>query len=98
VERVDGIESVNREVGELVVDARWPTAGAKKADTYTGDGYVTVRHEHTHNVMNALEFIGKRVRISYSHSAAAQSELQWQERFRNYDTLNQPVWEVGGSK
>jgi hypothetical protein len=98
IERVDGIETVTRELTELLVDVRWPTAGAKKSDTYTGDGYVTVRHEKTGTVTDALEFIADTVRLSYSHSSSAQSELQRQERFRNYHKLNQPVWEVGGSQ
>jgi hypothetical protein len=97
-ESVDGVETVKRDLADLIVDVRWPTAGAKKSETYTGDGYVTVRHENTSIVKNALEFIANTVRISYSHSSPAQTELQRQERFRNYHKLNQPVWEVGGSQ
>lgn len=91
VESVDGIEKVKRQLSEMLVDARWPTVRTKKSDTYTGDGYVTIRHEDTDEVKAALEFISKTVQISYSHP---ESVLQWNERFRNYKELNKPTWEA----
>lgn len=95
IERVDGIETVNNELARLLVDTRWPQTGAQKSDTYTGDGYVTVRHPDTERVKTALDFIAGTVRISYSHS---ESNIEWKERFQNYQELNRPAWEVGGSK
>ncbi len=91
IDRVEGIDRVNREVGELIVDSRWPKVRTKKSDTYTGDGYITLRHQNTPDVRQALEFISSAVRIGYSHSA---SGLQWQERFRDYKELNKPAWEL----
>lgn len=95
VERVEGIEIVDRELGELLVDVRWPRAGASKSDTYTGDGYVTLRHQETDRVKAALALIASTLKIVYSH---AESGLQWKERFQNYQELNRPAWEVGGSQ
>ena len=95
IERIDGVEIVNQELDNLIVDARWPRAGTKKSDTYTGDGYVTVRHSETERVKTALEFIADTVHITYSHS---ESALEWKERFQNYRELNRPAWEAGGSQ
>jgi hypothetical protein len=95
IERVDGVDSVKSELAELIVDARWPQAGANKSNTYTGDGYLTLRHRDTERVKTALDFIAHTVRISYSH---AETGLEWKERFQNYQQLNRPAWEVGGSQ
>ena len=95
IERVDGVDSVKSELAELIVDARWPQAGANKSNTYTGDGYLTLRHRDTERVKTALDFIAHTVRISYSH---AEAGLEWKERFQNYQQLNRPAWEVGGSQ
>ena len=95
IERIDGVEIVNQELDNLIVDARWPRAGTKKSDTYTGYGYVTVRHSETERVKTALEFIADTVHITYSHS---ESALEWKERFQNYRELNRPAWEAGGSQ
>jgi len=95
IERVDGVDSVKSELAELIVDARWPQAGANKSNTYTGDGYLTLRHRDTERVKTALDFIAHTVRISYSH---AETGLEWKERFQNYQQLNRPAWEVGASQ
>jgi hypothetical protein len=96
IEHVDGIESLKAQLGQSLVDSRWPIPGARKSETYTGDGYLTVRHESTEKVKNALAFIGETVRLTYSEAESTESALQWQERFRNYKELNRPSWEAGG--
>ena len=95
VEHVDGIEKIKSELGDLIVDARWPKLGARKSDTYTGDGYITIRHDETSHVKSALEFIKDTVKITYSER---ETNLQWKDRFQNYNELNRPAWEVGGSQ
>jgi hypothetical protein len=95
IEEVSGVEKVKSELGALLVDARWPTIGMKKSDTYTGDGYITIRHSDTDTVKAALELIRNTVRISYS---GHEISLQWRERFQNYQELNRPAWEVGRSQ
>ena len=95
VEHVDGIEKIKSDLGDLIVDARWPKLGARKSDTYTGDGYITIRHDETSHVKSALEFIKDTVKITYSER---ETNLEWKDRFQNYNELNRPAWEVGGSQ
>ena len=92
IEHVDGIEQTTRELGALLVDVRWPQPAAKKSGTYTGDGYITVRHPDTDEVHGALRFIEDTVRITYSEP---ESSLPWRDRFENFQQLNRPAWEVG---
>jgi hypothetical protein len=99
VEQVQGIESVRRAVGPLLIDARLPRVGAAKSATYTGDGYLTVRHPATRVVEDALGFIAQTVKITYSDSEAQATpneaiEEQWAGRLRHFDKqLNKPAWE-----
>jgi len=95
IENVEGIEKIRSELGELIVDARWPNAGARKSDTYTGDGYITLRHPDTSKVRDALESIRNTIAITYSKP---ETSLQWKDRFQNYQQLNRPAWEAGGSQ
>lgn len=99
VEHVEGIESVKQHVGDLLVDARLPRVGATKSATYTGDGYITVRHPETRVVEDALQLIMQTVRITYSeselsaHSNVATGE-QWSQRLKYFDKqLNKPAWD-----
>jgi hypothetical protein len=93
------MESVEMQMGESLVDVRLPRGGASKSVTYTGDGYITVRHPETEAVEDALEFIARTVKITYSHpesrvpSGEAASE-QWKERLQYFDKqLYKPAWE-----
>jgi hypothetical protein len=95
VEHVAGVESIVHDLGDLIVDARWPNPGAQKSNTYTGDGYITVRHPETSHVKAALESARDTIKLSYSDPKAS---LQWKDRFQNYQQLNRPAWEVGGSQ
>jgi len=81
------------------VDGRVPLVGAVKSGTYTGDGYVTIRHPETSAVQAALDFIAQTVRLSYSDSAlpgpANESmKEQWRHRLHHFDKqLNKPAWD-----
>ena len=79
VEKRHGIEAMQREFGELLVDWRWPQLGAPKSVTYTGDGFVTVRHENTDVVRDMLARIGQVVRITYSGERQPTTET-WGQR------------------
>jgi hypothetical protein len=94
VESVEGFDFVQRELGALLMDHRLPQIGAAKAATYTGDGYVTIRHPETQAVEDALDFIAQTVRITYSQ-APAQETLRdtWTKRLQ-YNQLYKPVWEI----
>jgi Carbamoyl-phosphate synthase L chain, ATP binding domain len=94
IESIDGIEAVKHELGELVMDLRSPQPGTQKAGTYTGDGYVTVRHPETKAVEDALDFIARTVRISYSNSESLKTlRDDWTKRLQ-YNQLYRPAWEV----
>ena len=90
VQHVEGIEKVQREFADLLVDARWPRAGARKSVTYTGDGFVTIRHQNTNRVQDALCQIANSVRISYSSEPETQ---MWSDRLQNLNELNRPAWD-----
>lgn len=96
IKSVDGLELIERQLGESIVDRRVPLLGAQKSDTYTGDGYVTVRHPETQTVEDALDFIARTVRISYSDVESASLKTlkdDWTNRLR-YIELSRPAWEV----
>jgi hypothetical protein len=99
VEHVEGIEAVRQHVGELFVESRLPRVGATKSATYTGDGYITVRHPETNVVEDALQLIARTVHIRYSHSelpAPSNEALgeQWSQQLGYFDKqLNRPAWD-----
>lgn len=99
VERVRGLEEVKREVGGLIVEARLPRAGARKSATYTGDGYLTLRHPETRAVEEALDFIAATVRLEYSRpdaadAADASAGARWSQRLRDFEQkLYRPAWD-----
>jgi len=99
VERVHGMDSVRHQLGRLLVQERLPRAGAARAVTYTGDGYITVRHPETLTVEDALDFIAETVRIEYRHSDSPPLHGEattggWGQRLRYFDKqLYRPAWE-----
>ncbi|HEY0725520.1 MAG TPA: hypothetical protein VGD41_16285, partial [Pyrinomonadaceae bacterium] len=94
IESVNGLEVVERELGETIVDSRLPRAGALKASTYTGDGYITVRHPETNVVEEALDFISQTIRINYENPVpSATLRDEWSKRLQ-YNQLYKPAWEI----
>jgi hypothetical protein len=103
VERVEGIESVRQQVGELFAETRLPQVGASASATYTGDGYITIRHPETRVVEDALQLMAQTVRITYSQPEAASSNEalaeQWSQRLGYFDKqLNRPAWDDDSSR
>ena len=92
VENVEGMELAQQRCKDLLVDARWPRTGAQKSVSYTGDGFVTVRHPETSVVHDALTTIGELIRITYSSDAFIAAN--WRERLYNFAELNRPAWDV----
>lgn len=92
VERVAGIDIVCEKLGSSLVEAHWPKVDAAKSPTYTGDGFITVRHPDVGVVEEALDLIDHTVKITYS-SSTPDSPV-WAERLRNYRSLNKPAWEA----
>jgi len=100
VEHVQGVEFMRQLFSDLVVEARLPRVGTKKSATYTGDGYVTIRHPETRVVEDALQLIAQTVHITYSEPELPVSSFgvireQWARRIQYYDQgLSRPVWDV----
>ena len=63
VQRVHGLESIARDLGPLVVEAKLPRAGQPGAGTYEGEGFLIVRHPDTKVVEDALSTIVSRIRV-----------------------------------
>ena len=99
VAHVSGIEAMMESVGELVVDVRLPRVDAAKSATYTGDGYVTIRHPETTVVEDAIRLIAQTVCITYSQpelrvpSSMALRE-RWSHQIQYFEKqLYRPPWE-----
>lgn len=93
---IEEVEVVANGLGEMLMDLRAPVVGAGKADSYTGDGYVTVRHPETEAVENALDFIARTIRITYSDRESASLDNlrdDWTKRLQ-YKQLYKPAWEL----
>jgi hypothetical protein len=99
VQRVEGLEQVRRRVGDALVDGRLPRVGSSKSNTYTGDGYITVRHPETEKVDAYLDLIANTVLITYNHEdlGAAQIEAEPRRSMRRRRDLtrqsSQPAWD-----
>jgi ATP-grasp domain-containing protein len=94
IEGVDGFDTVQRELEALLMDHRLPQIGAIKAATYTGDGYITLRHPETQAVEDALDFIAQTVRITYSQAPVHDTLRDiWTKRLQ-YNQLYKPSWEI----
>ena len=63
VRAVHGVEELQRQLGHLVVDARLPQPGQPASTSYEGEGFITVRHEDTAVVRDALEKIITGLRV-----------------------------------
>ncbi len=66
VVRVTGVAEANERVGSLVAEAKLPTVGAPKSDSYEGDGHVIVRHGDTDVVKRAVKTIIETIRVDYA--------------------------------
>jgi len=63
VKSIRGLEQAQKELGELVVEARLPQIGASPKEGYEGEGFVIVRHEDTEVVEKALRRMIELVRV-----------------------------------
>ncbi len=63
VTAVEGLDTLQRELGDLVVEARMPRFGQAPSDSYEGDGYVIVRHPETPVVEAALRRVVDVARV-----------------------------------
>jgi hypothetical protein len=63
VRALHGLDAVQRELGDLIVEARLPAIGKPPSTSYEGDGYVIVRHPDTRVVADAVQRIVATVRV-----------------------------------
>jgi hypothetical protein len=63
VKALHGIAEAQREVGELVVEAKLPQAGQSPSGTYEGEGYVILRHPETEVVERALKRLVEHIYV-----------------------------------
>lgn len=66
VVRVDGVDAVNKKIGKYVVEAKLPTVGAPKSDSYEGDGFAILKHPKTDSVRELLKLVIENVRVHYA--------------------------------
>jgi hypothetical protein len=63
---VTGVREVHEAAGPFLVEAKLPTIGAKKSDSYEGDGYIVVRHESTEKVKELITTIVQTIKVHYT--------------------------------
>jgi hypothetical protein len=63
VSGLSGVDELQRELGELVVEARLPQPGQAKSSSYEGEGYVILRHPETAVVEAGLKRVVERLRV-----------------------------------
>ena len=64
--RVENAEAVNKKIGKWVEEAKLPTIGAPKNDSYEGDGFAVVRDPDTKVVEDVIKYIIENVRVVYA--------------------------------
>ena len=63
VKAIRGLEAAQKELGDLVVEAKLPQIGAAPKEGYEGEGFVIVRHEDTAVVEKALKRMVELIRV-----------------------------------
>jgi formate-dependent phosphoribosylglycinamide formyltransferase (GAR transformylase) len=61
-----GFAEIKRQLGPSIVEAKIPTVGDPKNDSYEGDGYIVVRDPSTDVVKSLLSTIIQTIRIYYA--------------------------------
>jgi hypothetical protein len=63
---VTGVRETHEAIAPWLVEAKLPTIGAHKNDSYEGDGYVVVRHESTEKVKELITTIVQTMKVHYT--------------------------------
>jgi hypothetical protein len=71
VRGVHGLETLQRELGDLVVEARLPHEGQPRAESYEGEGYIILRHDDTEVVAAALRRVVEVARVELGAETTA---------------------------
>jgi formate-dependent phosphoribosylglycinamide formyltransferase (GAR transformylase) len=65
VAAVTGVRETHEAIGPWLVEAKLPTIGATKSDSYEGEGYIVVRHESTEKVKEMIKTIIETIKVHY---------------------------------
>ncbi|MDF2697075.1 MAG: Carbamoylphosphate synthase large subunit protein [Labilithrix sp.] len=65
VAAVTGVRETHEAIAPWLVEAKLPTIGAPKGDSYEGDGYVVVRAETTAKVQELIKTIVHTIKVHY---------------------------------
>jgi hypothetical protein len=68
VRAIHGLDALQQELGDLVVEARLPHAGQEPSRTYEGEGYVVLRHPETPVVEAALRRVVDVARVELAEA------------------------------
>ena len=60
---VEGLDSVHKEVGHLIVESKLPQPGQPISGTYEGEGYIILKHPQTSVIEKALDFLLNTIRV-----------------------------------
>jgi hypothetical protein len=63
VQAIHGLDAAQRELGDLVVEARLPRRGQGPSGSYEGEGWVILRHPETEVVARGLQRLVSLVRV-----------------------------------
>ncbi len=66
VAAVTGVKQTHDAVGKWIVEAKLPTIGAHKSDSYEGEGYIVVRDPKTEVVKELLKTIVETIQVHYA--------------------------------
>lgn len=66
VTRVDGLEDVHRRLGPMIIEAKIPTPGDSKSDSYEGEGYLVLRDADEARLREAVRLVLDTVRVRYA--------------------------------
>jgi biotin carboxylase len=66
VASIRGVRETHEAIHKWMVEAKLPSIGAPKSDSYEGDGYVVVRHPETEGVKALVKTIIETLRIRYT--------------------------------
>ncbi len=72
VKKVHGLDQAQRELGEIVVEAKLPRPGQPASGSYEGEGYVIVRHPETEVVAEALNRLINLLRVELTEQGVSQ--------------------------
>lgn len=63
IRAIYGLQQIHKELGDIIVETKIPQIGQPGSSTYTGDGYILLRHPVTSVIEKALDRIINTIRV-----------------------------------